>query len=87
MRQVKLTCVGFYMHDTNFSFIRSNQAEDLKKYSLTKKLTRGAHLLCTVSENLTDIEMYIVLSLYTVSGKKEATLFSTTALAFLGRFL
>jgi len=24
---------------------------------------------------------------YTVSGKKEATLFSTTALAFLGRFL
>jgi len=24
---------------------------------------------------------------YTVSGKKEATLFSTTTLAFLGRFL
>jgi len=25
--------------------------------------------------------------IYTVSGKKEATLFSTTTLAFLGRFL
>jgi len=65
-------------------------------WHLSKHAAAGAHstvgykgqMSCSIGQMIGETVLcWSVSAIYTVSGKKEATLFSTTTLAYLGRFL
>jgi len=71
--ELNLSVRDVYMHGgAAWGMLTGNRPQIHQRHPNTS--TQNKMFLCTESN-------------YTMSGKKEATLFSTTTLAFLGRFL